>query len=52
MVMRVLGLRSRHRFITSSMWMFAQPGKEILCFSSVMACSFWMKGSAAKGVVP
>ena len=37
---RVLGLRSRQRFITSSIYVFAHRGNDILCLSSVMAWSF------------
>ena len=51
-VTRVRGLRSRQRLRVSWRAAFFTGGKAIWCLVSVMACIFWMKGSAEKGVCP
>ena len=52
MVTRVRGFRSRQRLRVSWRAAFFTGGKAIWCLVSVMACIFWMKGSAEKGVCP
>ena len=51
-VMRVRAFRSRQRAITSSKAALRRRGRSMACAGSVMACIFWMKGSALKGVWP
>ena len=38
--------------MTSANAAFLRAGMAILCAGSVMACIFWMKASAEKGVCP
>ena len=52
MVMRVRGFLSRQRRIVSARAALRTSGNAMRCFSSVMACIFWMKASAEKGVWP
>ena len=51
-VMRVRALRSRQRWMTSARARFLSAGMAMRWLGSVMACIFWMKASAEKGVWP
>lgn len=52
MEMRVRGLRSRQRRITSERAVLRSDGMATRWAGSVMACIFWMNASEEKGVCP